>query len=200
MDWLGKRFGIDTKMQGYLDLKDEESRRLAQMAGNAAELGGAVLTGRTLNNAARYGYDQANMAYNAYKIGKKYDQLVQDPFRGSGRDVMARMKNHNGEPVVLQRGEAIRGENGNPVVYGKNLRRTTGTLRNYGLDKIIHKHHMPKNEVIRIPKYLRQKQPVEINSRGQNVYTIQKPNGEIRLVTTPKEGENIISSMYYLDK
>lgn len=59
---------------------------------------------------------------------------------------------------------------------------------------------MPKNEVIRIPKYLRQKQPVEINSRGQNVYTIQKPNGEIRLVTTPKEGENIISSMYYLDK
>lgn len=27
-----KKFGIDTKMQGYLDLKDEESRRLAQMA------------------------------------------------------------------------------------------------------------------------------------------------------------------------
>ncbi|MBR2136575.1 MAG: hypothetical protein IJ852_01270 [Alphaproteobacteria bacterium] len=184
-------------MQGYLDLKDEESRRLAQMAGNAAELGGAVLTGRTLNNAARYGYDQANMAYNGYKIGRKYDQLVQDPFRGSGRDVMARMKNHNGEPVVLQRGEAIVGENGEVITSGRPLQHITGTERNHGLNKIIYKHEMPRNEVIQIPRYIKQNKPVEISPRGQNVYAIQQPNGEIRIVTTPKDGENIVSSMYF---
>ena len=53
---------------------------------------------------AKVGLNQVNIAYNGYKIGKKYDQLVDDPFQGNGTDVVARMKNHNGEPVVLQRG------------------------------------------------------------------------------------------------
>ena len=65
------------------------------------------------------GYNQANMAYNGYKIGKAYDKLTADPFQGNSSDVIARMKNHNGKPVVLQRGEAIPDANGNVVVYGK---------------------------------------------------------------------------------
>ena len=110
------------------------------------------------------------------------------------------MRNHNGEPVILQRGEVIQGENGQPVVHGKALGRATGSSRNYGLDKIIHKHNMPREEVVRIPRYLKQNQPLEVSSRGQNVYAIQQPNGEVRLITTPKNGENIVSSMYYLDR
>ncbi|MBO6281122.1 MAG: hypothetical protein J6N49_01180 [Alphaproteobacteria bacterium] len=156
-----------------------------------------ALTGGALANA---GYNQANMAYNGYKIGKAYDKLTADPFQGNGRDVIARMKNHTGEPVILQRGEAIPDANGNVVVYGNDLRRATGTLRNYGLDKIIYKHNMPRNEVVRIPKYLKNNQPVEISPRGQSVYAIRQLNGEIRLITTPKDGENIISSMYYLSR
>ena len=197
LDWLGNKLGYDTQMNEYLKLKDAQSRNLALRTGQIAGYGGSALTGGAI---AQAGYNQANMAYNGYKIGKAYDKLSVDPYQGNSSDIIARMRNHNGEQVVLQRGEAIPGENGQPVVYGKNLRRTTGTLRNYGLDKIIHKHEMPRSEVTRIPQYLKQYQPTEVSSRGQNVYAIQQPNGEIRLVTTPKNGENIVSSMYYLDR
>ena len=197
LDWLGNKLGFDSQMNEYLQLKDAQSRNLAQMAGKVTEYGGNALTGGALVNA---GYNQANMAYNGYKIGKAYDKLTADPFQGNGSDVIARMRNHNGEPVILQRGEAIKGPNGQPIVHGKSLGRATGSSRNYGLDKIIHKHNMPRDEIVRIPRYLRQNQPLEVSPRGQNVYAIRQPNGEIRLVTTPKDGENIVSSMYYLDR
>ena len=197
LDWLGNKLGFDSQMNDYLQLKDAQSRNLAQTAGQIAGYGGNALTGSAVAQAV---YPPANMAYNGYKIGKAYDRLSQNPYQGNGSDVIARMRNHNGEPVILQRGEVIQGENGQPVVYGKNLRRATGTLRNYGLDKIIHKHNMPRDEVVRIPRYLKQNQPLEVSPRGQNVYAIQQPNGEIRLITTPKNGENIVSSMYYLNR
>ena len=145
---------------------------------------------------AKSGLNQANMAYNVYKIGKKYDQLVDDPFIGDGTDVIARMKNHNGEPVILQRGEAIRGPNGEVITRGRTLQRETGTERNFGLDKIIYKHEMPRNEITQIPRYIKQNQPVEISQRGQNVYVIRKPDGEIRIITTPRGSYSTVSSMY----
>ena len=110
------------------------------------------------------------------------------------------MRNHNGEPVVLQRGEAIRGPNGEVVTSGRVLQRETGTERNYGLDKIIYKHEMPRNEVTRIPQYLKQYQPTEISPRGQGVYAIRQPNGEIRLITTPRGNYSTVSSMYIKNK
>jgi len=193
LDWLGDKLGFDSKMNDYLNLKDEQNRNLTQLAGHTAELGGAALTGGTL---AKAGYDQANMVYNGYKIGKQYDKLSINPYQGKGSDVIARMKNHKGDPVILQRGEAIRGENGEVIVYGKNLRREAGTERNYGLDKIIYKHEMPRNEVTRIPRYIKQNDPVEISQRGQNIYAIQRPCGEIRIATTPQKGYHTIATMY----
>ena len=38
------------------------------------------------------------------------------------------MKNHAGEPVVLQRGEAIPDNMGNPIVHGRVLGRETGII------------------------------------------------------------------------
>ena len=111
-------------------------------------------------------------------------------------DIIAKMKNHAGEPVVLQRGEAILGENGNVIVHGKPLGRETGTVQNYGLDKMIYRHEMPRNEVTQIPKYIKQ-QPFETNMYGQNVYTVQKPSGEIRIITSPTQYGQTVSSMYY---
>jgi hypothetical protein len=143
------------------------------------------------------GYNQANMAYNGYKIGKKYDQLTDNPFQGNGTDIVARMKNHNGEPVVLQRGEAIRGPNGEVITSGKDLKRATGTERNYGLDKGIYKHEVSRADAQRIPRIIQQK-PVETNNYGQNVYLVKSKNGAFRVVTSPKDDENIISTMYYL--
>ena len=42
--------------------------------------------------------------------------------------MIARMKNHAGEPVVLQRGEAIPDNMGNPIVHGRVLGRETGII------------------------------------------------------------------------
>lgn len=58
--------------------------------------------------------------------GITYGGLQQNPYQGQGSDVIARMRNHAGEPVVLQRGEAIPDNMGNPIVYGNDLKRASG--------------------------------------------------------------------------
>lgn len=193
LDWLGNKFGFDSQMNGYLNLKNDQNRNLTQMAGNAAELGGAALTGGAL---AKAGYNQANMAYNGYKIGKSYDKLLDNPYQGNGRDVIARMKNHNGEPVILQRGEAIPDANGNVVVHGKALGRETGTVQNYGLDKGIYRHGISRADAQRIPRIIRQK-PIQTNDYGQYIYITKGTNGQLKIVTSPTNNETIISSTYY---
>ena len=146
LDWLGNKLGYDTQMNEYLNMKDIQSRDMAKQTGKVVGYGGSALTGGAI---AQAGYNQANMAYNGYKIGKAYDKLSVDPYQGNGRDIIARMRNHNGEPVVLQRGEAIPGENGQPVVYGENLRRATIDMI---LDAQMHKEYQGlfnKNHLIR---------------------------------------------------
>ncbi len=196
LDYLGNKLGYDTQMNNYLQLKNPQERELAQNVGQLAQLGGGALVGGTL---AKTGLNQANIAYNGYKIGKKYDQLVDDPFIGNGSDVIARMKNHNGEPVVLQRGEAILGPDGRVIASGNELKRAVGTKSNYGLDKGIYKHEVSRADAQRIPRIIQQK-PVETNNYGQNVYLVRSKNGDFRVVTSPKDDENIISTMYYLTK
>ena len=196
LDWLGNKSGIDTQMQDYLKLKNSEERDLVQTAGNIADYGGSVLTGGVL---AKAGLNQANIAYNGYKIGKKYDKLKQDPFQGSGTDVIDKMKNHNGDPVILQRGEAIRGQDGNIIVGGKYLKENTGSKSNYGLNKGIYKHGVSRADAKRIPRILQQK-PFDTNNYGQNEYIAQSKSGPFRVVTSPKDKGNIIATMYYVDK
>lgn len=89
---------------------------------------------------------------------------------------------------------------GNVLTSGKKLWHTTGTERNYGLNKIMYKHEMPKNEVTQIPKYIRNNTPIEITSRGQKIYAVLEPDGEIRIVTTPRAIGETISSMYFKTK
>ena len=139
------------------------------------------------------------MAYNGYKIGKAYDRLSQNPYQGNGSDVIARMRNHNGEPVVLQRGEAIKGPNGEVIAGGGALKQATGTKSNYGLDKGIYKHGVSRTDAQRIPRIIQQK-PVETNEFGQNEYIARSKNGPFRVVTSPKDGESIISSTYYVER
>ena len=107
------------------------------------------------------------------------------------------MKNHNGEPVILQRGEAIRGQNGRVITSGNELKRAVGTKSNYGLDKGIYKHEVSRADAQRIPRIIQQR-PVETNNYGQNVYLVKSKYGVFRVVTSPKDDENIISTMYYL--
>ena len=50
-----------------------------------------------------------------------------------------------------------------------------------------------------IPRYLRQ-YPIEVSSRGQDVYNFQTLQGNLRLVTSPKDGTKTLSSMYLVDR
>ena len=194
LDWLGNKLGIDTQMNEYMKLKDTQGQgNIARTTGQLAEYGSGGLSAGAIGKAT---YEPANMAYNGYKIGKAYDRLSENPFAGTGSDVIAKMKNHAGEPVVLQRGEAMLGENGNVVTSGRPLQHVTGTSRNYGLDKIIYKHEMPRNEVTQIPKYLRNNKPIEVTARNQHIYNIYGKKGDIKIATTPQNGYRTISSMY----
>ena len=192
LDWLGNKFRFDSKMNEYLNLKDEQSRELAQLAGHVAEIGGKALTGGAI---ARAGYNQANMAYNGYKIGQAYDKLSVDPYQGSGSDIIARMRNHNGEPVILQRGEAIRGPNGNIIASGNELKKAVGTKSNYGLNKGIYKHGVSREDAQKIPRIIQQR-PVQTNEFRQNEYIAQSKKGPFRVVTSPKDSANIIPKSY----
>ncbi len=105
----------------------------------------------------------------------------------------------NGEPVVLQRGEAIHGENGNVIVHGKALGKETGTVQNYGLDKGIYRHSISRADAKRIPNIIKQN-PVETNKFGQNVYMLRGDNSNLKVVTSPTNNGTTVSSMYYYRK
>ena len=197
LDWLGNKLGIDTQMNEYLKLKDAQGQRdLARTTGQLVEYGSGGLSAGAIGKAT---YEPANMAYNGYKIGKAFDRLSENPFEGNGSDIIAKMKNHAGEPVVLQRGEAILGDNGNVIVHGKSLENATGTLRNYGLNKGIYRHNIARQDAQSIPKIIKQK-PIEMSPRGQYIYNTPSKNGNFQVVTSPTNKGTIVSSTYYPKK
>ena len=61
LDYLGQKFGFDSQMNNYLQLKNPQERELAQNVGQLAQLGGGALTGGALTKT---GLNQANIAYN----------------------------------------------------------------------------------------------------------------------------------------
>ena len=196
-DYLGNKFGIDTQMNNYLQNQTAAGMgNVAQTTGNLAEYGGNALP---MLIGGMVAASPINMAYNGYKIGKAYDRLSQNPFQGNGSDIIARMRNHVGEPVMLQRGEAIPDNMGNPIVHGNDLKRGTGTYSNYGLNKAIYRHGISREDTQRIPKIIHNK-PTETNNYGQNIYLVRSKNGMLRVITSPQNDDNIIASMYYLNK
>ena len=196
-DWLGRRLGMDMSDDAYLSAKDAEGLgNVARAAGFASELGGNVLGAGMAGKAA---FEAARPFYNAYQIGRAYDRLQKDPFQGSGRDVITRMKNHNSENVMLQRGEAIMGENGKVISHGSRLQRATGTKRNYGLNKAIYKHDVPREQVTKIPRYIR-RSPVEVSERMQDVYDFKGADGNYRIVVSPTKNGKTVSSIYKIER
>lgn len=195
LDYLGDKFGFDSRMGEYLGLLSPEEQKLRQGLGNAIEWGGRALG----LGAGLRGVNYLRAPYNSWQIGRAYDRLKNDPYQGSGKDVITRMKNHNGETVLLQRGEAIRGQNGEVVTSGKRLEKATGTERNYGLNKAIYKHDVSKPQAQSLPKYIRQT-PIETSARNQDVYITMLPDGEMRIVTSPVNGQRTVATMYKIKK
>ena len=193
LDYLGNKYGVDTQMNDYLSKKPLQDRQYMQQLGDIAQIGGGLLWGGALP------LGNLRKPYNSWQIGRAYDRLIKNPYIGSGKDVITKMKNHKGETVLLQRGEAIPGEGGRVITSGKALKRETGTERNFGLNKAIYKHNVTKEQSKRIPSYLKE-QPTESNIHGQDVYNFQTPDGDLRLVTSTKDGSKTISSMYLVDR
>lgn len=194
---MGDYKKVDMSDDAYLSLKEGEGLgNVSRAAGFASELGGNMLSGGMAGKAA---FEAARPFYNAYQIGRAYDRLQKDPFQGSGRDVIARMKNHNGETVMLQRGEVLKKDDGSIIASGNDLYRATGTKRNYGLNKAIYKHDVPREQITKIPRYIRNK-PVEISPRGQDVYVVKGIDGNYRIATTPTESGRTISTIYKIDR
>ena len=164
------------------------SNSLSEMPYNTAV---GSLSGGALGGLGYLGYQGANgfynnallPRYNSWQIGRGYDRLIKNPYQGKGSDIITTMKNHNGEKVWLQRGEAIMGENGQPIVSGGLLKSITGSKRNYGLNKVIYKHGMTKEEAQMIPYNIR-KQPVEISPRGQNIYERYVEQDKLRTIAS----------------
>ena len=202
---LGATDWLDRKTGGHLASLDADLQRSAESAGLggwnkaakfASELGGNMLFG---GMAGKKAFETARPFYNAYQIGRAYDRLQKDPFQGSGRDVIARMKNHNGENVMLQRGEVLKKDDGSIIASGKSLGRVTGTERNYGLNKAIYKHDVPREQVTRIPKTIKGK-PVETTDLGQDVYMYKARDGNYRVVTSSTPKGKTVSSMYKIER
>ena len=194
-DYLGNKLGFDSRMNGYLDNLSESERVQRKALADVLEFGGAALpVGIAINAGVR----ALRVPYNAWQIGRAYDKLRKDPFIGNGKDVIAKMKDHNGENVLLQRGEVIRGRDGNIKASGNDLLRETGTKRNFGLNKAIYKHDITKEQATKIPRYIRGN-PVETNQYGQSVYEIKRPDGNFRIVTSSKDADKILSSMYKIE-
>ncbi len=192
LDYLGDKFGFDSKMNNYLNLLSPQERKQRENIASLVELGGNAMLGNRALETFR-------APYNSWQIGRAYDRLSQNPYQGSGSDVVTRMKNHNNETVLLQRGEAIRGENGEVITSGRLLRKVTGTERNRGLNKAIYKHGMSRKQVKNIPQSIKSN-PVEVSPRGQDVYKINTPEGEITIVATPINGKKTISTMYLVER
>ena len=202
---LGATDWLDRKTGGHLASLDADLQRSAEGAGLggwnkaakfASELGGNMLFG---GMAGKKAFETARPFYNAYQIGRAYDRLRKDPFQGSGRDIIARMKNHNGETVMLQRGEVLKKDDGSIIASGKSLGRVTGTERNYGLNKAIYKHDVPREQVTRIPKTIKGK-PVETTDLGQDVYMYKARDGNYRVVTSSTPKGKTVSSMYKIER
>ena len=176
------------------------SNSLSEMPYNAAV---GSLSGGALGGLGYLGYQGANgfynnallPKYNSWQIGRGYDRLIKNPYQGKGSDIITTMKNHNGEKVWLQRGEAIPGEGGKVITSGKTLKKATGTERNYGLNKVIYKHGMTKEEAQMIPYNIR-KQPVEISPRGQDIYETYMGQDKLKTVSSKYGKHKTISSLY----
>ena len=85
LDYLGQKFGFDSQMNNYLQLKNPQERELAQNVGQLAQLGGGALTGGALASSklAKEGYNQANMAYNKFTQWNGRHNLTNQLQRGN---------------------------------------------------------------------------------------------------------------------
>lgn len=158
------------------------------------------LIGGGLTAGGRKATDIYHNITDAYKIGKGYDVLKTNPIAGNAQDVVTNINLRYQAPVKLQRGEAIIGENGKVIVQGKKLGRETASKRNYGLNKIIYKHELTKEQAQQIPRILRKNKPDQITPNGQYIYNIKDQSGkDFRIVISTKDGERFIATAYYPD-
>ncbi len=68
-----------------------------------------------------------------------------------------------------------------------------------GLNKAIYKHDVPRNEVTKIPQYIKNK-PVEVSPRMQDAYVFEGTDGNYRIVTSPTKSGRTVTSIYKIER
>ncbi|MDR2901799.1 MAG: hypothetical protein LBU87_01645, partial [Lactobacillales bacterium] len=116
--------------------------------------------------------DKTRQWYEKSQIDRAYDQVAKNPLKGNMNDVLVRMSPYGKGEYHIQRGAAALGDDGQLVFRGKSLLKEKGTERNFGLNKIIGKHHITKEEAKMIPEAIRNK-PSDIRTNeyfdGKNI-------------------------------
>ncbi len=133
---------------------------------------------------AKQAYDQYRNYYEGRKLGKSYDKLSRNPFKGKAEDVVAVIRPRDQAALYVQRGYA-KDKDGLVVTQGRTLR--PDTISNFGMNKIMRTHGMTKSEVQSLPRMVRENKPAEVMSTGRQVYQVNGRKGEdYRIATSPK--------------
>ena len=168
---------------------------------------GAALSGGAALKSGKWLFGKAGAIaaneYNIYKekrqLKRAYEAVKVNPFAGKSEDVLAVLK-PNGQIYNVSRGAIAKDPfTGDIIVQGKELRKQTGSFGNYGLTKTVFKHNITPAELGRLPRILRNYNPINI-SRDRIVYRTYgyngdtyrqvwgfRPDGSRRLITFFKE-------------
>ncbi len=128
-------------------------------------------------------YDQYRNYYEGRKLGKSYDKLSRNPFKGKAEDVVAVIRPRDKEALYIQRGYA-KDKDGLVVTQGRTLR--PDTISNFGMNKIMRTHGMTKSEVQSLPRMVRENKPAEVTPTNKQVYHVKGRKGEdYRIASSP---------------
>ncbi len=148
--------------------------------------------GQVVQEAANDPVMMQDLFAEKIRIKKAYQEVRENPTAGTPADEMVRLM----KTFVVQRGAAIVDKNGNTIVQGRELKRATGTERNFGFTKAIFKHGLSPDEMALLPVFLREYAPYEVQGERSR-YRIGLNEQENYVIAFHKSGkDNLLITMF----
>ena len=137
-------------------------------------------------------------------LGKAYDMVLRDPLGGPADEVLAALRSPEFARIVMERGPAFFGKNGELIVSGKHIQDTTGFPRSGGgMVKIIWKHgekskesphlKVTREDVMRLPEILDGYEPIRLKN-GRLEWTVKGDDGvPLTIIVGKQQGREPIT-------
>ena len=189
LDYLGDRYGIDTRMEDYLDFKDEEGTgNLTRQLGNMAQLGGLGMSATsTLRSIPAIGN-------NIVRWNGRRDLINQLKHGEDFKDINFGKVN----PDILKRVNRLR-ELGNQPQLKPNAYIPANVVRKF-YDKRIKERYTPESMARMGKRLFHEDGNMVGNSRYEHIQEIKKPIGKKSeygyISQNPKTGQTVIKSIY----